>query len=54
MATTEQIKSLTRSHLSSNAEQFFASVLQIAAYETCQGQDMIVNEIKEMMDRVRE
>lgn len=53
MATAEQIKSLIRSHLSSNAEQFYTSALQIAAHEARQGHAGLANEIKEMVDRAR-
>lgn len=53
MATAEQIKTLIRSHLTSNSEQFYASALQIAAHEARQGHDILANEIKEMVDRAR-
>ncbi len=53
MATAEQIKSLIRSHLNMNAEQFYASALQIAAHEARQGHDTLANEIKEMVDLAR-
>lgn len=53
MATAEQIKTLIRSHLTSNSEQFYSSALQIAAHEARQGHDVLANEIKEMVDRAR-
>ena len=53
MATAEQIKSLIRSHLSMNAEQFYASALQIAAHEARQGHNGLANEIQDMVDSSR-
>ncbi len=53
MATAEQIKALIRSHLSMNAEQFYASALQIAAHEALQGHDALAHEIKAMVDRAK-
>ncbi|NNG02428.1 MAG: ATP-binding protein [Desulfobacteraceae bacterium] len=53
MATAEQIKSLIRSHLNMNAEQFYASALQIAAHEARQGHDVLANDIKALVDRAR-
>jgi len=53
MATAEQIKSLIRSHLSLNTEQFYTSVLQIAAHEARQGHTGLANDIREMVDRGR-
>lgn len=53
MATAEQIKSLIRSHLSMNAEQFYASALQIAAHEARQGHTALANDIRELVDRAR-
>ena len=53
MATAEQIKSLIRSHLSMNVEQFYASALQIAAHEARQGHTGLANDIKDMVDRAR-
>ena len=46
MATAEQIKSLIQSHLSMNAEQFYASTLQILAHEARQGHTGLANEIQ--------
>ena len=53
MATAEQIKSLIRSHLSENREQFFTLALQIAAHEARQGHSVLAQEIREMVDRTR-
>ena len=53
MATAEQIKALIRSHLSMNAEQFYASALQIAAHEARQGHEALAHEIKAMVDRAK-
>jgi len=53
MATAEQIKSLIRSHLSMNAEQFYTSALQLAAHEARQGHTGLANDIREMVDRAR-
>jgi len=53
MATAEQIKSLIRSHLSMNAEQFYASALQIAAHEARQGHTALATDIRELVDRAR-
>ena len=53
MATAEQIKALIRSHLSMNAEQFYASALQIAAHEARQGHEALAHEIKTMVDRAK-
>jgi len=51
MATSEQIKSLIRSHFNDNSEQFFATVLQIAAHEARQGHSDLAHEIRELIDR---
>lgn len=53
MATAEQIKSLIRSHLSMNTEQFYTSALQIAAHEARQGHAGLANEIRDMVDHAR-
>jgi len=53
MATAEQIKSLIRSHLSMNAEQFYTSALQLAAHEARQGHTGLANDIRAMVDRAR-
>lgn len=53
MATAEQIKSLIRSHLNANAEQFYTSALQIASHEARQGHSTLAVEIREMIDKSR-
>ena len=53
MATAEQIKSLIRSHLNMNAEQFYSSALQIAAHEARQGHGGLAREIRNMVDHAR-
>ena len=53
MATAEQIKSLIRSHLNMNAEQFYASALQIAAHEARQGHSALANDIRDLVDQAR-
>jgi SpoVK/Ycf46/Vps4 family AAA+-type ATPase len=53
MATAEQIKALIRSHLNMNAEQFYASALQIAAHEARQGHDVLAQEIKSLVDQAK-
>lgn len=51
MATAEQIKSLIRSHLNANTEQFYTSALQIASHEARQGHSTLAVEIREMVDK---
>ena len=53
MATAEQIKTLIRSHLDMNAEQFYTSALQIAAHEARQGHNVLANEIKVLVDQAK-
>jgi len=53
MATADHIKTLIRSHLSMNAEQFYTSALQIASHEARQGHTALANDIKEMVERAR-
>lgn len=53
MATAEQIKTLIRSHLSMNTEQFYTSALQIAAHEARQGHSALAGDIREMVDQAR-
>ena len=53
MATAEQIKSLIRSHLNDNTEQFYASALQIAAHEARQGHSGLAYEIRDLVDKAR-
>ena len=53
MATSEQVKALIRSHYNDNSEQFFATVLQIAAHEARQGHSELAHEIRELVDRAK-
>lgn len=52
MATSEQIKALIRSHYD-NSEQFFTTVLQIAAHEARQGHSELANEFRAIVDKAR-
>lgn len=53
MATAEQLKSLIRSHLSSEPERFFTIALQVAAHEAGQGHGALAHDIREMVDKAR-
>lgn len=53
MATAEQIKSLIRSHLNQQPEQFFTVALQVAAHEARQGHQSLAHEIRALVDRAR-
>lgn len=53
MATSEQIKALIRSHYNDNSEQFFTTVLQIAAHEARQGHAPLAHEIRELVDTAK-
>ncbi|MDD5464942.1 MAG: ATP-binding protein [Candidatus Omnitrophica bacterium] len=53
MATSEQIKALIRSHYDDNSEQFFSTVLQIAAHEARQGHGELAHEIRDLVDKTR-
>ncbi len=53
MATAEQIKSLIRSYVSSDQEQFFTIALQVAAHEAMQGHGALAHDIRGMVDKVR-
>ena len=53
MATSEQIKALIRSHYDDNSEQFFSTVLQIAAHEARQGHADLAHEIRDLVDKTR-
>src|SRR5258708_27861118 len=54
MATSEQIKSLIRSHWSEDQDRFFTVALQVAAHEAQQGHEAIALEICEIIDRLRQ
>ena len=51
MATTEQIKSLLKSHFDRNSERFNTIALQIAANEAKKGHGALAKEIKELVDK---
>lgn len=53
MATAEQIKSLIRSHLNENPEQFITTVLQVAAHEARQGHADLAHEIRQLVDKTK-
>jgi len=53
MATAEQIKSLIRSHLSEQPEQFFTIALQVAAHEAKQGHQSLAHEIRTLVDKAK-
>lgn len=53
MPTAEQLKSLIRSHFSSDQERFFTVVLQVAAHEAQQGHGALAHEIRALVDKAR-
>ncbi|MBI4651267.1 ATP-binding protein [Candidatus Desantisbacteria bacterium] len=53
MATSEQVKALIRSHYNDNSEQFFSTVLQIAAHEARQGHSEVAHEIRDIVDKAK-
>ncbi len=53
MATAQQIKSLIRSHVSDQHEQFFTIALQVAAHEAKQGHGSLAHEIRTLVDRAK-
>lgn len=53
MATAEQIKSLIRSHLNDQPEQFFTIALQVAAHEAKQGHQSLAQEIRALVDKAK-
>ncbi len=53
MATSEQIKSLIRSHWSEDQEQFFTTALQVAAHEAERGHGALALEIRGIIDQAR-
>ena len=52
MATADQIKSLIRTHIDDQSEQFYTAALQIAAHEAMNGHSSLAHEIRTtvMMD----
>jgi SpoVK/Ycf46/Vps4 family AAA+-type ATPase len=53
MATAEQIKSLIRSHIVDNTEQFYTIALQVAAHEAQQGHGELAHDIREIIDKAQ-
>ena len=53
MATAEQIKSLIRSHVSEQPEQFFTVALQVAAHEAQHGHQSLAHEIRALVDKAK-
>lgn len=53
MATAEQIKSLIRSHFSSDPERFYTTALQVAAHESQQGHGALAVDIRDIVDKAR-
>lgn len=53
MATSEQIKTLIRSHYSDQREQFSTVALQVAAHEALQGHQSVALEIRKLVDGSR-
>lgn len=53
MATAEQIKSLIRTHLDDQSEQFFTIALQVAAHEAKQGHIALADDIRTIVDKAK-
>jgi SpoVK/Ycf46/Vps4 family AAA+-type ATPase len=53
MATAEQVKSLIKSHLAGQPEQFFTVALQVAAHEARLGHMAIASEIRNLVDAAK-
>jgi SpoVK/Ycf46/Vps4 family AAA+-type ATPase len=53
MATAEQIKSLIRSHLTDDPEQFYTIALQVAAHEAQQGHGELAHDIRTIVDKAQ-
>lgn len=53
MATAEQIKTLIRSHLNENSEQFITTVLQVAAHEARKGYTDLAQELRSIVDEAK-
>jgi SpoVK/Ycf46/Vps4 family AAA+-type ATPase len=51
MATAEQIKTLTRSHLDEDSEQFITTALQMASHEARQGHTALAHDIRKLIDK---
>ena len=53
MATSEQLKSLIRSHFTDDRERFATIALQLAAHEARQGHSTLALEIRELVDKAK-
>lgn len=53
MATAEQIKSLIRSYVSGQPEQFFTIALQVASHEARRGHGGLAHEIRTLIDQAK-
>lgn len=53
MPTAEQLKSLIRSHFSTDREHFLTVALQVAAHEAQQGHGALAHEIRALVDKAR-
>lgn len=53
MATSEQIKSLIRSHLTDDPERFYSIALQVAAHEAKQGHIVLAHDIRDIIEKAR-
>lgn len=53
MATADQIKSLIRSHISDQPEQFYTVALQLAAHEAKRGHQSLAHEICNLVDKAK-
>lgn len=50
MASANQLKTLIKSHISRNENQFYAVVMQIAAHEAKAGHGKLAQELRDMID----
>ncbi|EGJ51856.1 AAA family ATPase [Desulfocurvibacter africanus] len=53
MATTEQLKSLIRSHVDDDRERFLTIALQVAAHEAKLGRSEIAHDIRKLVDQAK-
>lgn len=54
MATAEQVKALIRSHAEGDDSRFYAIAMQVAAQAARSGHGKFANELRELVDRVKE
>lgn len=54
MATAEQIKSLIKSHLNDDSQQFYTVALQVAAHEAKKGHRDLAHNIRELVNNQRQ